>query len=401
MKLTKGLFMACASLALFACSNEDTPMEDNLNNGETQSIAIKLEGLNTGNGNGRAVQDPENETTTGEGITATLSDIALLGSDGTNILYVETLSSTANSEEWGQLTSGEDGYIMHEVPGNVRQVYAIGNYSVNTTLKSWVEGFNGGQTDATNDQMESQVITAASQQTFDNVTLYGYDTALEAIVPSTDTEHTTNTLLGAEIEVAPLVSRIEIGTIQCTNLGNIYKQIDLKYVGLLNYYNQTTLGGTNDVPMTVTNVEEPANTTAPSEGNIKWGVTNDANYKWAWDAISGATFDSKDDIHTAGQNKVYAYQFIPTPVTSENFNVKLYLDAKENTTEATTSPFHSVTANISGSTGFQPVAGMIYKVDLKFAEENIGPWNPDEDICVNVKVTAKKWTIKTLTVEYE
>ena len=39
--------MACASLALFACSNEDTPMEDNLNNGETQSIAIKLEGLNT------------------------------------------------------------------------------------------------------------------------------------------------------------------------------------------------------------------------------------------------------------------------------------------------------------------------------------------------------------------
>ena len=290
---------------------------------------------------------------------------------------------------------------MHEVPGNVRQVYAIGNYSVNTTLKSWVEGLNGGQTDATNDQMESQVITAASQQTFDNVTLFGYDTALVAIVPSTDTEHTTNTLLGAEIEVAPLVSRIEIGTIQCTNLGNIYKQIDLKYVGLLNYYNQTTLGGTNDVPMTVTNVEEPANTTAPSEGNIKWGVTNDANYKWAWDAISGATFDSKDDIHTAGQNKVYAYQFIPTPVTSENFNVKLYLDAKENTTEATTSPFHSVTANISGSTGFQPVAGMIYKVDLKFAEENIGPWNPDEDICVNVKVTSKKWTIKTLTVEYE
>lgn len=401
MKLTKGLFMACASLALFACSNEDTPMEDNLGNGETQSIAIKLEGLTTDNG-GRAVQDPVTETQTGEGVTATLTDIALLGSDGTNILYVEKLSATENSTEWAQLTSGGNGYIMHEVPGNVRQVYAIGNYAKNTTLKGWVDALNPSTTAVTNATMDAQVISAASQQTFTDVTLYGFDDALETATGVTDSEHPTNKIMAADITIAPLVSRIEIGTIQCTNLGNIYKDVTLKYIGLMNYYNQTTLGGSESVPMTITNVEEPLNQNAATEGHYKWGVTTDDNFKWAWDAISNVKFDGSDDTHTAGEGKVYAYQFIPTLVPSTNFNVKIFLDATENTQTAATSPFHAVTAVINGTNnGWTTEPGMIYKVDLKFAEENIGPWNPDEEICINVTVTAKKWTIKPLTVTYE
>ena len=118
MKVTKSLFLACACLGLFACSNEDTPSpEGNLTDGETQSIAIRLEGLSS-NAEGRAFEEPITESSTSSGKhTATLSDIALIGTDETNILTVVTISySTDSNSDWQKLTTAESGYIMHNVP---------------------------------------------------------------------------------------------------------------------------------------------------------------------------------------------------------------------------------------------------------------------------------------------
>ena len=79
----------------------------------------------------------------------------------------------------------------------------------------------------------------------------------------------------------------------------------------------------------------------------------------------------------------------------------MYVDAKENTTTGATSSLNTVTANFTGDSDFVYEPGKIYKLDLAFSENNIGPWNPDEAICVKVKVTVADWTIKTLTPTFE
>ena len=402
MRFSKSLFVAFAGLGLFACSNED--VTNGLNdNGESKSIVIKLDGLDNG---GRAIGAP---TTESDKKTTTMSDVAILLSDGTKILGHQKLDATSDATEWNQL-KGVNGYIMHEVNNHVREVHVIGNYSKESTVAAAVNGIQDGTT--TLQSIKDIVIKAAQQQTFDEVTLYGSDVALTSDgTDETNPPHdgTSSKMLLAEVTVNHLVSRIEIGNIQCTDLGTMYKQIDLKYIGLLNYYNQTTLAGTGTgtIPMTLDNVLEPTTANAnPGEGKFSWSNTNtDAAYKWAWDAITGASINSSTTQYNpsnegSGDGK-FVYQFIPTQVGSKNFQVKLYVDAKENTSAAAPSSLNTVTANFTGDTDFAYEPGKIYKLDLIFSENNIGPWNPDEVICVKVKVTVADWTIKTLTPTFE
>lgn len=409
MKISKSLFLAFAGLGLFACSNED--VTTGVDNSGNNSIVIKLDGLSDGS---RSVGDP----TTGDDNTTvltTMSDVAILLSDGTKILGHTTIDANSQSTEWGQLKGS--GYIMHEVNSHVREVHVIGNYTKHTGLKNIVDNIaDDGTTDLSN--VTTQVIKAASQQTFGEVTLYGVDNALTTVTggdegDADNHEGTTHTMLQADVTVNHLVSRIEIGNIQCTDLNDgadaMYDKITLKYIGLLNYYNQTTIGGTVSTPMTLANVLEPtdANKT-PGEGMYSWSATSsNADYNWAWDPIDNsadaAVLDSKDEVYNPSTNKKFVYQFIPSQVKEsglKNFNVKLYLDAQEKGTN-NINAFHTVTANFTGDTDFTYEPGKIYKVDLAFGEENIGPWNPDEVICVRVKVTVADWTIKALTPTFE
>lgn len=405
MKISKSLFLAFAGLGLFACSNED--VTTGVDNSGDNSIVIKLDGLSA---EGRSIGAPETNTTT------TISDVAILLSDGTKILGHTTIDANSQSTEWGQLKGS--GYIMHEVNSHVREVHVIGNYTKHTELKNIVEGIADGTTDLSN--VTTQVIKAASQQTFGEVTLYGVDNALTTVTggdegDADNHEGTTHTMLQADVTVNHLVSRIEIGNIQCTDLNDgadaMYDKITLKYIGLLNYYNQTTIGGTVSTPMTLANVLEPNTSTIGA--NYCWSDpainTGDKynDYKWAWDPIDNsadaAVLDSKDEVYNPSANKKFVYQFIPSQVNEsglKNFNVKLYLDAQEKGTN-NINAFHTVTANFTGDTDFTYEPGKIYKVDLAFGEENIGPWNPDEVICVRVKVTVADWTIKALTPTFE
>ena len=394
MKLTKGLFMACASLALFACSNEDTPMEDNLNNGETQSIAIKLEGLTTDNG-GRAL----GENTVADQAAATFDNIVILCSDGTNILKVERMQSA--DEDWGELSTA-NGHFIHNVPASVREVYAIGNYDSASDLNTWVTGLNEDNPSTTNAIMNAKVIKAAEQQTFADVTLFGVDQELATANPADDQTEGHNKVLNADITIKPLVSRIEISQISCTDLGTSFSKIDLKYIGLMNYFNQTTLGGNATGQRTIAEVVEPSITT-PEEGKISWGeAVASVDDSWAWDKFtSNISLTNTSKVHKATEGKAVAfYQFIPKKVGSTNFNVKLYVAATEKTS-GQVSALNTVTANFTGDNNFKYEPGMVYKVSLDFTEKNLGPWDPSEIICVNVIVKAQPWTVKQLTVTYE
>lgn len=388
MKFSKGLFLAFAGLGLFACSNEDVSTE--VDNSANNSIVIKLDGLTTS----RAIGDATTGTD-GTTVTTRLNDVAIVLSDGSTIYDVETLKNT-DGENWEQLTTTRSGYIIHQVSSHVREVHVIGNYRGNTELENWV---NGTPTSSTVSAMKALVVKANTQQDFTKVTLFGEDVALTSVAES-HTDHTSTTL-EANVELKHLVSRIEIGDIQCTDLGKTYSELTLKYIGLLNYYNQITLDGTTPgVPMTLDNVLEPTVTNNnPGEGKYSWSnEATDALYSWAWNKIADNTKLTNTTAWNPGTDQKFVYQFIPNQIAGKNFNVKLYLDATEKTGGAT-SAFHTVTANFGAQ--IDGTAGKIYKVNFAFAEDNIGSWNPSEDICVKVKVTVQNWTIKVVTPTFE
>ena len=402
---TKSLLLAFAGLGLFACSNED--LTSGIDNVGDRSLVVKLDGLTPS----RAIGDPTAGEDAGT-VATTLSNVAIVLSDGSRVLQVQTLTKTDNSTEWGQLTSEapSGGYIMHEVPSHVRQVHVIGNYADNATINSWVKG---NPTSSTVAAMKNLVVAANTQQDFSEVTLFGEDVALETAGvdtqgkpahPSAGDDPTTNTLLKAEVNLEHLVSRIEVGNFKCKNLGTMYKELTLKYFGLLNYYNQTPIVGNGAVPMTLDNVLEPtAENATPEEGKFSWNATYSDNvYSWAWDKIADNTIiNNKETTWNPGTNQRFVYQFIPKQVTGKNFNVKLYLDAKENNKAGSISAFHTVTANFTGDTNFKYEPGKIYRLDFVFGEENIGPWNPSEQICVKVNVTVDDWTITDVTPTFE
>lgn len=407
MKLTKSLFLAFAGLGLFACSNED--VTTGVDNSGNNSIVIKLDGLTAS----RSVGNPVNDDDGNNKVATTLNDVAIVLSDGSTIYGVNTLKST-DGGDWTQLTTSTTGYIIHEVSSHVREVHVIGNYAENSTLKAWVEGTPTSSNVST---MKALVVQANTQQDFTKVTLFGEDVALTTVSggdtagdPNHDVEEgtTTHTMLQADVNLKHLVSRIEIGNIQCEDLGTMYKQLTLKYIGLLNYYNQIHLDGTTPaVTMTLENVLEPTDANnSPEEGYYSWSNSaTDALYAWAWDKIeAGAVINNSgtqwNPTLNDGKGK-FVYQFIPDKVTGKNFNVKLYLDAVENNTGSAVSAFHTVTAKFEGGSAISEDPGKIYKVDFKFGEENIGPWNPSEVICVKVTVSVEDWTIQTVTPTFE
>lgn len=414
MKISKSLFLAFAGLGLFACSNED--VTTGVDNSGNNSIVIKLDGLTAS----RSVGDPVNDDNSDNKVATTLNDVAIVLSDGSTIYGVETLKNVAEEGQdktnWTQLTTSGSGYIIHEVSSHVREVHVIGNYAENAELKSWVETTQTTPTSSNVSQMKAKVVQANTQQDFTKVTLFGEDVALTtagsdtAGDPNHDVEEgtTTHTMLQAEVNLKHLVSRIEIGNIQCEDLGTMYKQLTLKYIGLLNYYNQIHLDGTTpEVAMTLDNVLEPTDANnSPEEEYYSWSnSTTNALYAWAWDKIeASAEIDNKgtqwNPTLAEGTGK-FVYQFIPDKVSGKNFNVKLYLDAVENNDGGAVSAFHTVTAKFEGGSAISEEPGKIYKVDFKFGEENIGPWNPSEVICVKVTVSVEDWTIQTVTPTFE
>ena len=131
MKLSKYFMMAAASLALFACSNdEDIP---GLNGEGTKSVALKLDGLSSGTST-KAVGDAQKAG------QIALSNVTIYFTDGTKILKREVLNS--ESPAWTELT-GKNGHIFHQLPSTVTQVQIVGNSAGKTITEGTVAALKG------------------------------------------------------------------------------------------------------------------------------------------------------------------------------------------------------------------------------------------------------------------
>ena len=389
MKSMKYLCLALASMALFACSNEEEV--PGWNSEDTQSVALKLDGLSAGT---RAVGDSETDQ---DGEEVALSNVTIYFTDGTNILMKESLSSS-DTEAWAELIG--TGHIFHQVPSAVTQIQIVGNAEDKTLTETNVTA------------LKSSVMKAADEQDFEDVTLFGEDTSLENAT-FTDTEHPDATKKKAEVTLTPLVARFEIGNIACTDVpSGLIEEYDMVAIGLINFNTGITLGTTTaSGSMTYDNVLEPGSTA--DEGEFVFGEsgTGYEDVAWAWDKITTATNISNSTAWNPGTNQKFVYQFIPgkvgeTTVTSALMpQVKLVLDNID-WADGTANPFNSVvTASFTYGEEKTPLtvfeAGKIYTVDYKFKSGDVGPWNPDDVQCIQINVKVSKWSVVALTPVFE
>lgn len=410
MKTTKSLFLAFASLGLFACSNEDVITEQGADNGQTQSMFVRLEGLSDGS---RGIGGSE---TGQDGNTVGLSNITVLFTDGNKVVQVEKLSSTDEGSGWAELIT--TGHIFHGITTKATQVCIVGNAEGKSYAASLAK-------DETVSKVKDLLSKLSEEQTFTNVTLFGEDTQL---APSADTDPDGNKLLEAEVPLNPLISRIEIGNIGCEDLGSgthKFSKMELQSIGLMDYNNNVALGGgtTGLVAMTLGesgNLLEPGST--PVEGKWIFGETTDSengeytDYKWAWDKFAtGAVLDQSADRYNptygepAATEGKFVYHFNPAKINGNKLmNVKLVTKAyiKNDQQQEVLFPYGSVvTARFQKENEDEPgtwvdlvefEAGKIYTLDYVFKEENVGPWDPSETTCVKINVNVAKWDVVAL-----
>lgn len=364
--------LGLAGLAFAACSNDDEV--SNFDNGEKQSVVIKID---TANGELTRALGPSVDDQNGQKIQ--LNDVTIFfATEGGNVVKTTSIDGK-QTENWSKLTG--TGYIEHNVPTSVKKVFVVGN-------KEAFLNVNMAQI-ATQEELKTKAIAAATQTDITKLALYGEGSTLEEVQPQVDHGHKTTTFT-TTATLAPLMSRIEISGIQCKDLGNQYTSIDLKAIGLMNVAQKSNLKKDHLENLTLANVVEPG-----QSGDFVFGSTD----FWAWDEITGVSFKNSNDIHPTialpnAKQDVYGYNFFAT--NENDLQVKLYVAAKQG--EITNPVNNTVTASFSKTT-FEP--GKIYKVTLAFNEKNIGPWNPDLVQCIEVKVEVAEWKIETLTPEYQ
>lgn len=365
MKLNKLVLVALMALGAVACDKNDGG--DDVATGK-KSVVLKINGItsNLSRGTGGETQDDTRE--------AVLKNVTIYFSDG-NTIY-ETRRIAEGEEDWADLTNGENGVIFHNLPAAVSQVHIIGNAQGSVTQYNTVAA------------MKRHGLNVEDQQDMNNVTMYGADETLaEATI--TDTEHSGLKLLQADVTLVPCVARIEIGNIECEDLGISFGELDLQVIGLLNFYERVQVDGTNASSMIAVDDVIPYDKTAQGD-EIVFG---DSEYTpEGWDVITGSnkTLNPENKRFNPAEGR-YVYNFIP----SADLRVRLNLDAK--TAAGAVHPYNTVTAKFTENF----TAGKIYKLDFKFQEEALKPWDPDEQLCVNVVVTVQDWEVVTLTPTYE
>ena len=352
--------LGLAGLAFAACSSDDEV--SNFDNGEKQSVVIKIGNEATS----RALE----QTPQSEGQIKVGDVTVFYAQDGA--VYLSKTIKKEKTEEYNKLFN--EGYVEHNLPASINQVYVAANITDIEGLKSL-------------EAIQNKVLAVSGQQDFNNIALFGTDTELTDDKVNTDDKGHTITKK-AELTINPLVSRIEINKVQCMDLGNIYNEITLKSIGLLNVFENVNIAGTGSNDLTLANVLEPGS--AKKENKYIFGEPN----HWAWDAISNVKFTQADNVYPT-DGKVVAYHFAANDIKND-IEVRVYLDA---TKDGVINPVNHIVIAKFPKTTFAP--GKIYQVGLVFNEANIGPWDPSQTQCIQVNVTVQKWEVETLTPQYQ
>ncbi len=401
MKAIKFFLIGLITVGFVACNNEDG-VEDLTSSGATQSVTLKLEGITL------------NET---RAIDTLTSDTKILLNDLTVVFHDDSKiykNQPIPADSIGAIT-GSKGMVIHSIHSAATKVLVVGN-SANKNI-NWTSVAS----------IKASSIDVKKEQDVKDLVLYGeVNIDKKSYTEHTDPiEHPNTTIrrYNVAVTIAPLVSRFEIGNIQCVDLGDSIVSLELVGIGLVDFQNRVPLSGTvsanNFLAMggfkdgtAFGNIFEPG-TTAPGGINpfYVFGEKIPAYQEiaWSYDSVPKVAgnyvkLTNKNTKYNPETSKKFAYNFLArTGIKVSLPNIKLELTnivPKSSYVHPPTWRFVT-TAKYSGASATEQITpGYIYTVDYAFKEGNLTPYDPDNQLCVQVGVTVKEWTIKALTPSF-
>lgn len=330
----KKLLLSLAALAMIAVGCEKN---ENILSTSEKSVGLTI--LNGGGSGTKAVTAPSGDENFE---CAKAAELTVLFADKAGKV-VETRALTAGTATPGT-TAGEDGltpttYTFHKLPETVQQVAVIALRG-NSAPENLTDAEALWKTETKNAEVADIVVYGASGQMTQNGTCL--------------VDGVNYPFFEGKVRVAPAHTRLEVTSIQCTDLGENeygYSKITL---------DKMTFGG-EDVQ------------------------------------TLGKELTSKDDVATAGENKVWSWNWL-APKDVANLVVDLTVEGKNYTVAI---PKKTLTINgykKDGQTINEFAVENIYKLAIPFKESNIDA--TDAYICVDVEVTIAKWIVNTLTPSF-
>ena len=397
----KKLFVCAMALAAFVSCSKDE-IEGPALDSQNKSIAITI--TNSGN----ATRGISKKGNTGDAVAEAGDMHILFANASKKILQVlplvgevgdEHVTGTTNVDTYTPgaptTTDGKTTYVWHNVPAAVTNVAIIRD-----TEKDVIDDIVLGTTSMDDVKAFADDEATNIDRTLDQIFLYGEDEdGLEfseehVVVNGIEYDY----YLG-QVRVAPLFTRFEINSIQCSNLGEANKDGDPNTYGFDELYlkslvwNTTTSATSYTIPLaegattlgtlwgsyvpTTIAAGADANT-CPADGTRTNYLTTDmalptaTNTVWSWN-IMPATFKDMKLVFGAA-----AYDYVLT-----DKEVELNVTGLAATEGATASDAASIKWE----------AENIYRVDLKFVEDNLGG---KAGLCVKVEVEIATWTVNTV-----
>lgn len=239
MKLNKYFMLGLAGLAFAACSNEDG-LPGNGDDGESKTLVIAITGINGSSMTKATTPDDKwTEDTDETGAIANITKIGLLFTDNNGqILYKYSLEKKSDGSEdaknWSALVGANANGLRFIGLTGVTQVHAIAN----TDISNWTAKNTGSGSTGTGDNVYEKTNTFGTDlklgitKNSGKVVYVGNDKTITPYqpepAPDVDQEVTLpgageegNFYYSADIQLVPIMSRIQITSINIETSGSV------------------------------------------------------------------------------------------------------------------------------------------------------------------------------------
>ncbi len=385
MKIRHYLFLALAAMMFVSCQKDgaQTPVDS----GATKSVTVTIANVAP-----PATRVPQTGFSVAGIPIAVLTELNVLfaSSDGT-VVDTRSLTSQTGTPLTPTVIIDPAGtgrsyqYTFHQVPDNATKL-AVSNVTVTDldNLDSTLNGYN---------VYSYQAIPSAST----SIPAWGFNSTW-ATSTATDADGFPHINAGI-VDVEPKLARIEIGNIQCLNLGTATQTN-----GLYPRFGTLTLANIGIHGTKVGTIGGTATTYGPdAAGLTAWNTAvagNNEPLGWNIDPVGGNVLNST----TALAGKFFGFNVVPGTApniileissATENANTNLPAGGIPGSVDPDEHYFVKSTKLNDGTTKISTFeAGYIYQVDFKFNTENVELWDGKEEfICVDVTVVIPDWVI--------
>lgn len=356
----KKYFIAALTLvAAVACSKDD--VSDPILNNSMKSVTISIANMEQTT---RAEEYIGGETTPGSetaGLNCTKID------ENFYFMFAKANGEIVTVYEKDYLPQPNGTtYTFHKLSQEISTVAVVGNYTQTPEIGKNISEYKAEA------ETENQETVEADYR---NLIVYA-EAALTpngvCVVNETDGSIHEYPLYTANLDVKPVMSRIEIGQISCTNFG----PDGMKYSHI-------------GIESVVLNGIDGGNKYIHKFGNFT--EDDDLNYD------TKNVLTKSHNAITPENNKVWSWNI--KPQAKSNLVTKLYVKGDGFTTQV---PVRTVTINkyMDGTTEITNFeAGVIYKLNIDFAHNNID--GTSDYLCANVTVNIVPWTVKNVNVGFQ